>query len=159
MVHFQKKIGSIFFRKKGQTGRGGGPRGVWQKATVFPGFFSASFPIPLFVKYFVLYHPCPCLSRYDTTSRYTSSYDSGRESPASPYSVGRSVTSPTLGRLGIEVSIDIFPSGAAPPLTALGFPPITHVGIVASSWKRRRMKAATRCRIVSSESRKRINAV
>ena len=95
---------------------------------------------------------CPCIiavhgiSRYDTSSRYTSSYDSGRESPTSPYSVGRSVTSPTLGRSVGRVSREVtfsHPSGAPPP-TAPGFPPTTHVGLVARSWRRRRMKRTKR---------------
>ena len=40
----KKKWGSNFSSKKDQTGGGGGPGGVWQKTTLFPDFFSATFP-------------------------------------------------------------------------------------------------------------------
>ena len=40
----QKIMGQLFSRKKGQTGGKGGPRGVCQKGTIFPDFFSAPFP-------------------------------------------------------------------------------------------------------------------
>ena len=39
----KKNGGQIFSPKKDQTG-GVGPRGVWQKTTLFPDFFSATFP-------------------------------------------------------------------------------------------------------------------
>ena len=45
-MHFStKKMGVKFFhRKKTKLEGGGGPRGVWQKTTLFPDFFSATFP-------------------------------------------------------------------------------------------------------------------
>ena len=46
---FQQKNGGHFFSpKKNQTGGvGGGPRGVWQKTTLFPDFFSRYTPLSL----------------------------------------------------------------------------------------------------------------
>ena len=38
-----KKMGVNFFHQK-KTKPGGGPRGVWKKTTLFPDFFSATFP-------------------------------------------------------------------------------------------------------------------
>ena len=35
--------------KKDQTPPRGGPRGVWQKTTVFSGFFCATFPYVMFL--------------------------------------------------------------------------------------------------------------
>ena len=42
----KKHDNKLSFTKKNQTGGGGGggPRGVWQKTTLFPDFFSATFP-------------------------------------------------------------------------------------------------------------------
>ena len=40
---FKKKMGVIFLFGK-MPNWGGGPRGVWQKTTFFPGFFCAPFP-------------------------------------------------------------------------------------------------------------------
>ena len=39
----KKNGGQIFSPKKDQTG-GRGSRGIWQKTTLFPDFFSATFP-------------------------------------------------------------------------------------------------------------------
>ena len=41
---FSEKNGGQFFSLKKDQTRGGGPRGVWQKTTLFPDFFSAYSP-------------------------------------------------------------------------------------------------------------------
>ena len=44
-MHFStKKMGVKFFHRKKTKVGGGGPRGVWQKTTLFPDFFSAYSP-------------------------------------------------------------------------------------------------------------------
>ena len=40
----KKNGGQFFSPKKDQTGGGGGPRGVWQKTTLFPDFFFGYLP-------------------------------------------------------------------------------------------------------------------
>ena len=51
----QKKWGSNFFTEKRPNwgGRGGGPRGVWQKTTLFPDFFFGYLPL-LKIPFFIL---------------------------------------------------------------------------------------------------------
>ena len=44
MVHFQKKCGSIFFRKKTTAGRGGGRGRFGKRPDFLPNFFLATFP-------------------------------------------------------------------------------------------------------------------
>ena len=39
-----KKNGGQFFSPKKDQTRGGGPRGVWQKTTLFPDFFFGYLP-------------------------------------------------------------------------------------------------------------------
>ena len=39
-------------RKKDQTGGRGGPRGVWQKATLFPDFFPGILPLAKVKKFY-----------------------------------------------------------------------------------------------------------
>ena len=44
----KKKLGVNFFRRENdQTGGGGGPRGVWQKTTLFPDFHLCNLPLSI----------------------------------------------------------------------------------------------------------------